>query len=82
MIDIDMGDRYGRSIREIGHQWDIGRDIDMGHGSSMWDMVCRYGIYHIVMVSLDIDMRYGLMIWNMTVLIRSSPMSIWDILSL
>ena len=34
------------------------------------------------MVILDIDMGYGLMKWDMTVSIRSSPISIWDILSL
>ena len=39
-------------------------------------------IYHIDMVILNIDMGYGLMIWEMTVSIRSSPISIWDILSL
>jgi len=39
-------------------------------------------IYHIDMVILDIDMGYGLMIWEMTVSIRSSPKSLWDILSL
>jgi hypothetical protein len=39
-------------------------------------------VYHIDMVILDIDMGYGLMIWEMTVSIRSSPISIWDILSL
>jgi len=39
-------------------------------------------IYHIDMVILDIDMGYRLMIWEMTVSIRSSPISIWDILSL
>ena len=39
-------------------------------------------IYQIDMVILDIDTGYGLMIWEMTVSIRSSPISIWDILSL
>jgi hypothetical protein len=39
-------------------------------------------IYHIAIVILDIDMGYGLMIWEMTVSIRSSPQSVWDILSL
>jgi hypothetical protein len=39
-------------------------------------------IYHIDTVILDIDMRYRLLIWEMTVSIRSSPESIWDILSL
>ena len=38
-------------------------------------------IYHIDMVILDIDMGYGQMIWEMTVSIRSSSISIWDILS-
>jgi hypothetical protein len=33
------------------------------------------------MVILDIDIGYGLMIWEMTVSIRSSFISIWDILS-
>jgi len=49
----------------------------------------RYGIryidmviYHIDMVILDIDLGHGLMIWEMTVSISSSPISIWDILSL
>jgi len=36
----------------------------------------------ITFVTVDIDMGYGLMIWEMTVSIRSSPISIWDILSL
>ena len=39
-------------------------------------------IYHTDMVILHIDMGYGLMIWEMKVSIRSSPISIWDILSL
>jgi len=39
-------------------------------------------IYHFDMVILDVDMGYGLMIWEMTVSIRSSSTSIWDILSL
>jgi hypothetical protein len=76
--EIDMGDRYGRSdINEIS--------IEI----SIWDMCNRYGIWyidmvihHIDMVILDIDMEYGLMIWEMTVSIRSTPISIWDILSL
>ena len=38
-------------------------------------------IYHIDMVILDIDMEYGLMTWEMTVSIRSTPISIWNILS-
>jgi len=38
-----MGDRYGRSIWEIGHHWDNDRVIHMV-------------IYHIDMVILDIDM--------------------------
>jgi len=52
----------------------------MGHRYGIWyiDTI----IYHIDMVILDIDMGYGLMIWEMTVLIRSSSVSIWDILSL
>ena len=76
--EIDMGYRYGRSdINEISI------------GMSIWDMCYRYGIryidmviYHIDMVILDIDMGYGLMIWEMTVSRLSSPISIWDILSL
>jgi hypothetical protein len=39
-------------------------------------------IYHIDTVIQDIDMEYGLMMWEMTVAIWSSPISIWDILSL
>jgi len=74
-----MGDRYGRSdINEISI------------GISIWNVIYRYGIgyidtmviYHIDMVILDIDMEYGLTIWEMTVSIRSSSISIWDILSL
>jgi hypothetical protein len=35
------------------------------------------------MVIMHMDMGYGLLIWEMTVVwIRSSPISIWDILSL
>jgi len=30
----------------------------------------------------EIDMGYGLMIWEMTTSIRSSPISMWDIMSL
>ena len=37
---------------------------------------------HIDIVILDINMGCGLMIWEMTASIRSSPISIWDILSL
>jgi len=37
-------------------------------------------ICHIEIFILDIDMGYGLMIWEMTVSIRSSSISIWDIL--
>ena len=39
-------------------------------------------IHHIDMVILHIDMGYGLIIIEMTASIRSSPISIWDILSL
>jgi hypothetical protein len=39
-------------------------------------------IYHIDTVIREIEMGYGLMIWEMTVSIWSSPISIWDILSL
>jgi len=35
-------------------------------------------IYHIDMGILDIGMGYGLMMWEMTVSIRSSSMSVWD----
>jgi hypothetical protein len=38
-----MGDRYGITIWEIGRQWDIDRDIDMGYVLSIWDMGYRYG---------------------------------------
>jgi len=55
----------------------------------MWNVVYRYGMWsidmvidHIDMVILDIDMGYGLMMWEMTVSILSSPISIWDIVSL
>jgi len=37
-------------------------------------------VYHIDVVILNIDTGYGFMIWEMTVSIRSSPISIWDIL--
>ena len=54
--EIDMGDRYGRSIWEIGHH-------EISIGISIWDMCYRYGIqcinmviHHIDMVILDIDM--------------------------
>jgi hypothetical protein len=52
--------------------------IDMEYGIRVVDMV----IHHIDMVILDIDMGYGISIWEMTVSIRSSWISIWDILSL
>jgi hypothetical protein len=76
--EIDMGYRYGRS------------DINaISIGISICDMEYRFGIryidmvvYHIDNVILDIDLGYGLMIWEMTVSIRSSWRSIWDILSL
>jgi len=32
------------------------------------------------MVILDIDMGYGLMIWEMTTSMRTSPISIYDVL--
>jgi len=41
--EIDMGHRYGESMWEIGHQWDIDRDIDMVYGISIWAMEYRYG---------------------------------------
>jgi hypothetical protein len=44
---------------------------------SIWEIVTD-----IDTVILDTDMGYGLMIWEMTVSIRSSSVSIWDILSL
>jgi len=50
----------------------------MGYGIWYIDMV----IYHIDMVILDSDMGCGLTIWEIKVSIRSSPISIWDILSL
>jgi hypothetical protein len=55
-------------------------EIDMGHRYGIWyiEMV----MYHINMVIMDLDMRHGLMTRDMTVTIRSSPISIWDILSL
>jgi hypothetical protein len=74
-----MGDRYGRS------------DINgVSIGISIWNMGYRYDgiwhvdivVYHIDMVILDIDMGYGLLTWEMTLSIRSSPISIWGILSL
>jgi len=43
-------------------------------------------IYYIDVVLLDIGMGYGLMIWEITIIstvsIWSSPISIWDNLSL
>jgi len=58
-------------------------------GLSIWDMGYRYGIwdidmviYHTDMVILDIDMEYGLIMCEMKVSIRSSSISIWDILLL
>jgi len=58
-------------------------NFDMGY------VAYRFGIryidiciFHIDMVILAIDMGYGLLIWEMTVSIRSSSISIWDILSL
>jgi hypothetical protein len=76
--NIDMGDRYGRSdINEISIGISM-RDMDYRYGIWYIDMV----INHIDMVGLDIDMGYELMIWEMKVSIRSSPISIWDVLSL
>jgi len=44
MTEIDVGDRYWRSICEIGRQQgDIDRNIDMGYGLSIWVTVYRYG---------------------------------------
>ena len=55
----------------------------------IWDMGYRFGIryidmiiYHIDMGILDIDMGYRLLIWEITVSIRSSPISMWHILTL
>jgi hypothetical protein len=42
----------------------------------------RTSTYHIDMVILDVDTGFGLMIWEMTVWIWSSPILMWDILSL
>jgi len=36
-------DRYGISIWDVGHQWDIDVGIDMEFGISRWDMGHRYG---------------------------------------
>jgi len=47
----------------------------MGYG--IIDMVIIFDI-----VILEIDMGYQLMIWEMIVSIRSSSISIWEILSL
>ena len=69
--EIDMGDRCGRS-----------ESNGISIGLSILKMGYRYGIWYIDMVILDINMGYGLMIWEMTVSIRSSPISVWDILSL
>jgi len=73
-----MRDRYGRADSN-----------GISIGSSIWNMGHRFEIryvdmviYRIDMVILDIDMGYELMIWKMTVSIRSSPMSIWNVLSL
>jgi len=52
--------------------------IDMGYGIWYIDMV----IYHSDIVILDIKIGCGLMMWEMTVSIWSSPISMWDILSL
>ena len=55
-------------------------NIDMGYGTSIGNTVyIDMVIYHVDLVILDIDVGYGLMIWEMTVSIRSSPISIWDI---
>ena len=43
MIRYRYGIRYGRSIWEIGHQWHIDMNIDVGYGISIWDTVYRYG---------------------------------------
>jgi hypothetical protein len=56
----------------------------MGYVLSMWDMGYDISIWihHTDIVILDIDTGYGLMIWEMTVSMWSSPISIWDTLSL
>jgi len=54
----------------------------MGYGTAIWDTVYHLVIYYIDMVVLDIDMGHGLMIWEITISIWSSPISMWDILSL
>ena len=73
-----MGDRYGKS--DNNYIW---------KGISIWDMCDQFEIwcidmiiYHIDTVVLGIHMGYGLMMWEMTVSIWSSPISIWEILSL
>jgi len=56
-----MGYRYGRSIWEIGHKWDIDGVVDMEYGLSIWDTNIEMVVYHIDMVILNIDMGYGIM---------------------
>jgi len=54
-------------------------EMDMGDRHGIWFIAMV--VYHFDIVILDIDMGYGLMIWEMTVSMRSSSRSIWDILS-
>ena len=72
--EIDMGDRYGRSIWEIymGHRYGTS-DINE---ISIWSSTISIRSSWISIW----EMR--LLIWEMTVSIWSSPISIWDILSL
>jgi hypothetical protein len=89
-----MGDRTSMRYR-YEYRYGIW-DIDFGYGISIWyltyrhgHLAYRYGIWandmghdSIDTVITHIGMEYGLMIWEMTVSIRSSLTSIWDILSL
>jgi len=73
-LEIDMGDRTSMKYR-LEYRYGMCA-IDLGYSISI-----RLSTISI-MVILDIDTGYGLMMWEMTVSIRSSPISIWDILSL
>jgi len=46
------------------------------YGRSIWEIEYKWDI------DMGIDMGYGLMIWEMTVSIRSSSISVWDVMSL
>jgi len=77
--------RYDISIWDIGYQWDIDMGIDMEYGISIWDMGYRYGHppYRYGHPGYRYGIwDYGISMWEMTVSIRSSWISIWDILSL